>query len=81
MFYTYVLVGSLDRSIFYVGKGKGNRMFKHIEIAKGKTKARDKNPKLYNKISSIIKLGGYIIIEVIFESLNEQECLEKEIEK
>ena len=66
--------------IFYLGKGTGNRMFKHIQIAKGKSQNRSKNPKLYNKITHIIKNGGYVIPEIIFESDSNSECLKKEME-
>ena len=29
MFYVYNLIDPRDKSVFYVGKGKGNRMYKH----------------------------------------------------
>ena len=78
-FYTYCLKDDND-NIFYVGKGTGNRMLRHVSIALGKSKAKEKNPKLYNKISSIIKNGGYIVPQILFESDNEILCLEKEID-
>lgn len=81
MFYTYVLKSSLDNIIFYIGKGKGNRMFRHVSIAKGKSKNKLTNPKLYNKINFILKNDGYIIPEIIFESKLEKDCLDYEINK
>lgn len=78
IFYTYCLKDNNEK-IFYIGKGSGQRMHKHIKIAEGKSKARDKNPKLYNKISSILESGGYITAEVLFESENEKLCFDKEI--
>ena len=78
-FYVYQL--KIDNGeIIYIGKGTGNRMYKHIQIANGNSRSRETNPKLYNKISSIIRKGGYVNSEVIFESSNENDCLLKEIE-
>ena len=78
LFYVYFLKTNEDE-VIYVGKGSGDRMYKHTKIAKGKSKNRKKNPKLYNKISSVIRKGGYIKPEVIFESTIESKCLEKEV--
>ena len=77
-FYVYQLVTN-DGEIFYIGKGSGERMFKHIKIAKSKSINRTKNPKLYNKISSILNKGGYVIPEILFESDVEEQCLQKEV--
>ena len=32
-YYVYALVDPRDRKIFYIGKGKGNRIFQHAEAA------------------------------------------------
>ena len=79
-YYVYQLKTS-DNEIIYIGKGSGDRMNKHMEISRHRknSKSRLKNPKLYNKINSVIKSGGYITPEVLFESDNEQECLDKEV--
>ena len=79
IFYVYVLK-TVDGNIFYVGKGSGDRMYQHIKIAKGNSLSRKKNPKLYNKISSILNSGGYVNSEVIFSSKLENECFSKEVE-
>jgi len=78
-FYVYQLRTS-DDEIIYIGKGSGDRMNKHVKIANHNSKNRNKNPKLYNKISSIIKNGGYVIPEILFESESEELCLTKEVE-
>ena len=77
-FYTYQLE-TADGEIFYIGKGSGNRMYKHIQIARGDSQNRKRNLKLYNKISSEIANGGFIISNVVFRSDDEKECHEKEI--
>ncbi|RLI99135.1 MAG: hypothetical protein DRP08_07560, partial [Candidatus Aenigmatarchaeota archaeon] len=58
-FYVYKLITS-DDELIYVGKGSGNRMNKHSQIAMGNSINRTKNPKLYNKIRKIINDGGFI---------------------
>jgi hypothetical protein len=78
-FYVYQLKTS-SGEIFYIGKGSGNRMYKHIQIAKGNSVNRKRNPKLYNKISLVVKNGGYIIPEILFKSNSENECFVKETE-
>ncbi len=78
-YYVYSLVDD-NGNVLYIGKGSGKRMFKHITIAKGNSKNRQCNPKLYNKIMSILNKGGYVIPNIIFESINEIECLNQEIE-
>lgn len=78
LFYVYVLTTN-DGEIIYVGKGTGDRMYQHVKIAQGKSVSRKKNPKLYNKISSIINSGGYVKPEIVFESYDESKCLDKEV--
>ena len=79
IFYTYCLKDN-EGNVFYIGKGTDNRMFRHVSITLGKSKARTKNPKLYNKINSILKDGGYVLPEILLESENEVLCLDKEVE-
>jgi hypothetical protein len=79
IYYVYVLKTSINE-VFYVGKGSGDRMYKHIKIAQGKSRNRDKNPKLYNKISHILKNGGYVITEPIAQFRNEKDCFNHEIQ-
>ena len=37
-YYVYVLVDPINRIPFYVGKGKGNRMYQHLKGDKGNKK-------------------------------------------
>jgi len=77
-YYVYQLKTS-ENEILYVGKGTGNRMYKHSYVATTNNKNRDKNLELYDRIKDILDSGGYIISEIIFESNNEAECLTEEI--
>jgi mannitol-1-phosphate/altronate dehydrogenase len=81
LFYVYHLKSTKDNNIFYIGKGTGIRMYRHVQIVKNNYKCRLKNPKLYNKIESIIRDGYEVIPESIFESYDEQECLNIETKK
>lgn len=79
MHYVYYLISSIDNSIFYVGKGSGTRMFKHIEIAKGTNeKLKSRNPHLYRKINEIVRNGGTVICQKIYESVDENEAYKQE---
>ena len=72
-FYVYKL---LSNSIpFYIGKGKKTETYNRVEYHL-KYWTHNKNKKLTNKIK---KLNGIFDIEIIFESKNEQECLDLEI--
>jgi len=77
-YYTYVLIDSVTNKIFYVGKGSGNRMYKHIQIAKGQSICRNTNKKLYNKIQKIITTGNNVITLKVFENEDEYLILEHE---
>jgi hypothetical protein len=79
LYYVYFLRNPDDKGIFYVGKGKGRRMYSHKIIAEQKNSHYSTNLHLYNKISKFLKEGKEIIYEKIFESSNEQETLNKEI--
>jgi len=71
MYYTYVLIDVRDGKPFYVGKGKGKRMYNH-------GKKITPNPYLYRKIQNIKSLGLDIIYEKWFEG-DEEFCFWMEI--
>lgn len=77
-YYTYVLIDSSTNNIFYVGKGSGNRMYKHIQISQGESICKNVNKKLYNKIQKIIADGNNVISLKVFENENEKLTLEYE---
>jgi hypothetical protein len=72
-FYVYKLIS--NNIPFYIGKGKKTETYNRVEYHL-KYWSHNKNRKLTNKIK---KLNGIFDIEVLFESKNEQECLNLEI--
>ena len=80
-FYVYYLISSNDNNVFYVGKGSGDRMYQHVKIAVRDGKKKLSNPKLYNKIVSLLNNGHQVISQIIFESYDEKTCLNHEVEK
>jgi hypothetical protein len=71
IYYTYFLINSLDDKIFYVGKGKGRRMYVHV---KKSLRKRHKNKKLQNKIRSIFRKHGKILYAKVKENLTEKQA-------
>ena len=77
VFYIYLLISSLDEKVFYVGKGFGRRMYWHKKKAINK---EHYNIHLQRKILKLIQLGGKIKYEKVFESTNEEEVFNQEVE-
>ena len=67
--YVYRLIDPRDGSTFYVGKGKGNRVFAHM---RGEVAAADDDELLSNKLKQIreIRLAGLEVIHVIGNDSN-----------
>lgn len=79
MYYVYFLISPLDNKVFYIGKGKGNRMRKHVHLAK-KGKISNGNDYLFRKIKYILESYDDVIYKVVYKTNNEVESYEKEIE-
>lgn len=76
MFYVYVYSDPTTNTPFYVGKGKGDRAYKHLR----ETKENTENYLKYCKIKSLLNRGILPKIDIVFESDDEQLCLDKELE-
>jgi hypothetical protein len=77
-YYVYLLKDPRDMSIFYIGKGKGKRMFTHVANAR---KGKIDNVKKYQKIIEIHNDGFDVVVEINREGLSERNAykLEKEL--
>ena len=78
-FYVYVLCRP-DGRPFYVGKGVNRRALEHEAEARRNHPIGESNPFKCNVIRKIIRDGGAIVycIDGIFESPDQQSCLERE---
>jgi hypothetical protein len=76
-FYIYLLINSIDNTVFYVGKGFGKRMYWHKSHA---LKGDHHNKHLQNKIRKLLGEGGKILYNKVFESEIEELVFKKEIE-
>jgi hypothetical protein len=76
-FYTYELCSSATPTIpFYIGKGKGNRMYFHEKNAIEKP---NKHLYVLDKIRSILKEGNTIVYRKIIENVSEKEVFRWEV--
>lgn len=76
-FYVYGLINPTDSTIFYIGMGQKNRMFKHEQMAR-RHKVSNKNYKLYDVLRSIIDSGNDVIYKIIFDKLDYSTALKLE---
>lgn len=60
----------LDYKPFYIGKGKGNRMFKHLKETENNTDNKIK----FRRINKILSLGLNPIIIKLVDKVNEVEA-------
>ena len=65
-YYVYALIDSRNNKPFYLGKGKNNRVFDHIECALENPIASDK----YEKIREVVNAGSNIKHIIIKHLLN-----------
>ena len=79
IYYVYELIDPRDGIVFYVGKGKNNRMYEHVNKTK-KGKMSNNNPHLYYKIKQILENESSVKYNVILENESEEECFRVETE-
>ncbi len=73
-YYVYILKDPRNDSFFYVGKGKGNRLFQHVQCALENATDSDK----YNLIREIHKDGKEVEHFILRHGLEEKLSLEIE---
>ena len=76
--YVYALKNSITGDIIYIGKGKGDRMLQHKKVS---IQNKHCNKKLERKIHSVLRNGGDILCEKLYDGLTNDESLsiEKQI--
>lgn len=70
-YYVYELIDPFGGEVFYVGKGKGRRMYQHETDAKG---MRSGNKDKHERIASIHRLGGKVEYNVVKDDLDERSA-------
>src|SRR5690554_2552726 len=66
-FYVYLYIDPRNEQVFYIGKGRGNRVFSHLRVKDDSEKARI--------ISELHKLNIKPQIELLKYGLSEEEAL------
>ena len=78
-YYVYQYIDPRDNQIIYIGKGKGNRKFFHLNKAKCATELKEGQNRLFiNTLRKILKENLEPKIEVVSDNLTEIEALNLE---
>lgn len=79
-YYVYLLQDSITSRIFYVGKGKRNRMNQHLRYVQKYDKPMSTNLHIFHTIRKILSAGGTVNAIKICEGLDENTALDIEAE-
>ena len=76
MYYVYELIDPRFNLTFYVGKGRGNRVYFHLSE---KSRAKSDNPRKFNKIQKIREEGYEPEVKIVeyFENENDAYIYEE----
>lgn len=78
-FYVYLLCDPFNGEVFYVGKGKGRRVFTHQRDARAKNGGLARgNPRKASRIIDILRAGGSVDTRILIDDLSEAEAYEIE---
>jgi hypothetical protein len=78
IYYVYFLINSRNNLPFYVGKGKGRRMFIHVKSAL-RGRILDRNKKKHYKIRSIFKNHGRVLYRKVIKDVSENLAYKFEV--
>jgi hypothetical protein len=76
-FYVYALIDPRDNRIFYIGKGKGDRVYQHARHAK-KVGAETRAELKLGRIQEIHRAGRDVRVELIRHGMSEETAFEVE---
>jgi hypothetical protein len=73
-YYVYQLIDPITQEVFYIGKGKGDRILSHIYAAEGTNKPHVTSEKM-DRINEIVSKGLIPTHQIIRHGLTEREAL------
>jgi len=77
-YYVYLLIDPCNMKVFYIGKGKGSRIYNHL-IAAEFSKIKDiKSSEKLTKINDLKKENKEVILDILRHGMDEKEALEVE---
>lgn len=74
-YYVYVYFDRLTNLPMYVGKGHGNRAYKHLALCQ----RLDRNTRFYNKLRNLLRDGNKPRIEIVASGLSEKTAFDLEV--
>lgn len=78
-YYVYELIDPVNNEVFYIGKGKGNRVSHHVQQFKRNSKHQSNKDKV-NRIRSILDMNLEVIENIIQVFDTQEEAIEFESE-